>query len=201
MPDTTTAPGTDPGADPGAEKTSNKKWYVVHTYSGHERKVTDNLKRAIHANHLDEYFGQIHLSEEDRAEMRDGKKTITRRKTFPSYVFLEMEMNEQTRNLVLNIPGVTRFVGAGEKGEKPSPLPEAEVQQLLQRKEERRQPRQPGEAPFAVGDHVRVIDGPFTDFTGVVDDVNADRSKVKVMVSIFGRATPVELDFLQVQPV
>jgi transcriptional antiterminator NusG len=187
---------TDTSKAVGAEVVSNKKWYVVHTYSGHERKVTDNLRRAIHAHHLEDQFGQIHLSEEDRAEMRDGKKTITRRKTFPSYVFLEMEMNEQTRNLVLNIPGVTRFVGAGEKGEKPSPLPDSEVEGIL--KKEDRRVRAPGAAPFKAGDHVRVIDGPFTDFTGIVDDVNADRNKVKVMVSIFGRATPVELDFLQV---
>lgn len=186
---------------PTETATAQKRWYVVHTYSGHERKVTDNLKRAIHANHLDDSFGQIHLSEEDRAEMRDGKKTITRRKTFPSYVFLEMVMNEQTRNLVLTIPGVTRFVGTGDKGEKPSPLTDAEIENLLSRKEDRRAPRAPGAVPFKVGDHVRVTDGPFTDFTGVVDDVNADRSKVKVMVSIFGRATPVELDFLQVVPV
>src|ERR1041385_3211556 len=179
--------------------TGTKKWYVIHTYSGHERKVTENLKRAIHANHLEGHFGQIHLSEEDRAEMRDGKKTITRRKTFPSYVFLEMDMSEETRNLVLNIPGVTRFVGHGDRGEVPTPLPESEVESIL--KKEDRRVRQPGAAPFKVGDHVRVIDGPFTDFTGVVDDVNADRNKVKVMVSIFGRATPVELDFLQVTPV
>jgi transcriptional antiterminator NusG len=179
---------------------TRKRWYVVHTYSGHERKVTENLKRAIHAHHLEDSFGQIHLSEEDRAEMRDGKKTITRRKTFPSYVFLEMIMNEQTRTLVLNIPGVTRFVGHGDKGEVPSPLPESEVENILMKKEDRRA-RVPGAAPFKVGDHVRVIDGPFTEFTGVIDDVNADRNKVKVMVSIFGRATPVELDFLQVQPI
>ena len=178
---------------------SGKKWYVVHTFSGHERKVTDNLKRAIHANHLEDYFGQIHLSEEDKAEMRDGKKTITRRKTFPSYVFLEMEMNEQTRNLVLNIPGVTRFVGHGDKGEIPTPLPESEVDNIIKRGRVSSVP--PGASPFKVGDHVRVIDGPFTDFTGVVDDVNADRNTVKVMVSIFGRATPVELDFLQVTPI
>ena len=187
-------------ADAPATVQGRKRWYVVHTYSGHERKVTDNLKRAIHANHMEDSFGQIHLSEEDRAEMRDGKRTITRRKTFPSYIFLEMEMNEATKNLVLNIPGVTRFVGHGDKGEIPSPLPDTEVEGILMKKEDRRA-RVPGAAPFKVGDHVRVVDGPFNDFTGIIDDVNPDRNKVKVMVSIFGRATPVELDFLQVNPI
>ena len=118
-----------------------------------------------------------------------------------SFYFRQVLTSQLSRNLVLTIPGVTRFVGTGDKGEKPSPLTDAEIENLLSRKEDRRAPRAPGAVPFKSGDHVRVIDGPFTDFTGVVDDVNVDRSKVKVMVSIFGRATPVELDFLQVVPV
>jgi transcriptional antiterminator NusG len=130
--------------------------------------------------------------------MKDGKRITSKRKTFPSYVLVEMDLNQETRTLVQNVPGVTRFVGSGQD---PIPLRETEVKRVLGQLEAGGRAKGSAEVPFKSGEHVKVVDGPFTDFTGVVDEVNPERQKVKVMVSIFGRATPVELDFLQVQPV
>ena len=172
-------------------------WYVIHTYSGHENKVKNNLERTIQNAGLDESFGRIVVATEDIAEMKDGKRVVSRKKTFPSYVLIEMDMNAETRALVTGVTGVTRFVGSGQD---PVPLTEEEAQRLMGQIDEDR-PKEPMEVPYKVGEHVRVTDGPFTDFTGVVDEVNGERGKLKVMVSIFGRATPVELDFLQVSPV
>jgi transcriptional antiterminator NusG len=174
-----------------------KQWYVVHTYSGHENKVKVNLEKAIAAKGLEDKFGQILVATEDYAEMRDGKRTISRRKTFPSYVMVEMDMDEDTRHVVQSIPGVTRFVGSGAQA---TALKEIEVKRVLGQMEATKAKPVPT-VSFRVGDNVKVIDGPFSNFTGTVDEVNQERGKVKVMVSIFGRATPVELDFLQVQPV
>ena len=174
-----------------------KKLYVIHTYSGHENKVKQNLEKAIHSARMEDHFGQILVATEDFAEMKDGKRKISRRKTFPSYVMVEMEMNDETRHLVQNVPGVTRFVGSGQSA---VALKEGEVKRVLGQIEATKSKPVPT-VSFRVGDHVRVVDGPFSNFTGVVDEVNNERGKVKVMVSIFGRATPVELDFLQVQPV
>ena len=173
-----------------------KQWYVIHTYSGHENKVKSNLEKAIHAAGVEEKFGQILVATEDFAEMRDGKRTISRRKTFPSYVMLEMELDDETRHLVQSIPGVTRFIGSGQAA---TPLKENEVRRILGQMEATRSKPVPT-VSFHIGDLIKIIDGPFSNFTGTVDEVNPDRGKVKVMVSIFGRATPVELDFLQVQP-
>jgi transcriptional antiterminator NusG len=174
-----------------------KQWYVVHTYSGHENKVKVNLEKAITAKGLEDKFGQILVATEDYAEMRDGKRTISRRKTFPSYVMVEMDMDDDTRHVVQSIPGVTRFVGSGAGA---TALKEFEVKRVLGQMEATKAKPVPT-VSFRVGDNVKVIDGPFSNFTGTVDEVNQERGKVKVMVSIFGRATPVELDFLQVQPV
>jgi len=173
-----------------------KNWYVIHTYSGHENKVKSNLEKAIHSAGLEESFGQILVATEDFAEMRDGKRTISRRKTFPSYVMVEMEMDSNTRNLVQNVPGVTRFIGSGITA---TPLKENEVRRILGQMEATKSKPVPT-VSFRVVEHIKIIDGPFSNFTGQVDEVNLERGKVKVMVSIFGRATPVELDFLQVQP-
>lgn len=174
-----------------------KKWYVIHTYSGHENKVKANLERAIQYAQLQESFGEILVATENFAVLKNGKKTITRRKTFPGYVLVEMEMNEETKNLVTNIPGVTHFVG-DEKN--PTPLSEVEIARIRGQAVPERE-RVTAEVPFKVGESVKVIDGPFCDFVGTVDEINTDRGKVRVMVSIFGRATPVELDFLQVQTI
>jgi transcriptional antiterminator NusG len=171
---------------------------VVHTYSGHENKVKANLERAIASQAMQPNFGQVLVATEDFAEMKDGKKTITKRKTFPSYVLIEMDMSNETRHLVTNIPGVTGFVGTGRD---PLPLRVEEVRRVLGLDAEGKVAKPTPSVPFKIGEHVRVVDGPFSDFTGVVDEVNSERGKVKVMVSIFGRATPVELDFLQVQSI
>jgi transcriptional antiterminator NusG len=175
----------------------SKQWYVIHTYSGHENKVKVNLEKAILAKGLEDMFGQILVATEDYAEMRDGKRTISRRKTFPSYVMVEMDMDDDTRHIVQSIPGVTRFVGSGAGGRA---LKDFEVKRVLGQMEATKAKPVPT-VSFRVGDQVKVVDGPFSNFTGTVDEVNQERGKVKVMVSIFGRATPVELDFLQVQPV
>lgn len=175
----------------------DKRWYVVHTYSGHENKVKTNLERTIKNAGAEGKFGQILVAMEEVAEMRDGKRVINKRKTFPSYVLVEMTLDDETRALVANVPGVTRFIGSGQD---PVALTEGEVARILGQMDTTR-PKEPLEVPYKVGEHVKVTDGPFTDFTGVVDEINPERGKLKVMVSIFGRATPVELDFLQVKPV
>jgi transcriptional antiterminator NusG len=175
----------------------SKKWYVIHTYSGHENKVKNNLERAAKNAGVEDKFGRILVAMEDHAEMKDGQRVVTKRKTFPSYVLVEMELDAETQAIVAGVPGVTRFVGSGQE---PVPLGEEEVDRILGRLDTSK-PREPMEVPYKVGEHVKVTDGPFTDFTGVVDEVNGERGKLKVMVSIFGRATPVELDFLQVKPV
>jgi transcriptional antiterminator NusG len=173
-----------------------KHWFAIHTYSGHENKVKNNLERAIHNAAMEDRFGQILVAMEEHAEMRDGQRVVSKRKTFPSYVLLEMDLDSETQALVSSVPGVTRFVGTGQD---PLPLSEEEVNRILGRLDKSK-PREPAEVPYKIGEHVKVTDGPFTDFTGVVDEVNGERGKLKVMVSIFGRATPVELDFLQVKP-
>jgi transcription termination/antitermination protein NusG len=177
--------------------TMEKRWYVIHTYSGHENKVKTNLEKAIASAGLQEMFGQILVATEDYVEMKDGKRKTSKRKTFPSYVMIEMDLNNETRHLVQNVPGVTRFIGSGQSA---IALKENEVRRILGQIEQTRTKPVPT-VTFRVGDHVKVVDGPFSAFNGVVDEVNNERGKVKVMVSIFGRATPVELDFLQVQPV
>jgi transcriptional antiterminator NusG len=183
--------------DQKTETGTTKRWYVIHTYSGHENKVKTNLEKAIHAAGLEEHFGNILVATEDFVEMKDGKRKTSKRKTFPSYVMIEMELSDETRHLVQNVPGVTRFIGSGVGA---VALKENEVRRILGQMEATKSKPTPT-VSFRVGDHVRVVDGPFSAFNGVVDEVNAERGKVKVMVSIFGRATPVELDFLQVQPV
>ncbi|MGB2697177.1 MAG: transcription termination/antitermination protein NusG [Candidatus Zixiibacteriota bacterium] len=173
----------------------NKKWYVAHTYSGHEQKAKKYLESAVEAEGLQDKFGQILVPTESIAEMKQGKRSTKVRKFLPSYILIEMELDRNTQNLVTNSPGVTSFVGSGGK---PVPLRDTEIKRLL-KQVERGRTRDYEEIPFKVGDQVKVIDGPFTDFSGFVSEVNMEKKKLKVMVSIFGRPTPVELDFLQVQ--
>ena len=175
----------------------SKKWYVVHTYSGHEDKVRENLRKAIQAAALAEQFGEVLVAKEEFVEMKDGKRKTSKRKTFPSYVIIEMDLSDETRHLVQNVPGVTGFIGPNKTA---VPLKENEVRRVLGQMEQTKSRPAPN-VQFRVGDHVRVGDGPFNGFNGVVDEVNNERGKIKVMVIIFGRQTPVELDFLQVQPV
>jgi len=176
------------------EKSSKMKWYVIHTYSGRENKVKETIEKVIKGSGLEDKFGRVVVPTEEVAEMKKGKKKVTKRKLFPSYIIIEMEMTDETWSLIENVPGVTHFVGGGKK---PFPIPKKDLERILGRMEKRE-----GiipEVPFTLGEHVRVVDGPFADFTGVVDEINPERGKVKVLVSIFGRETPVELDFLQVK--
>jgi transcriptional antiterminator NusG len=190
-----TAKAEAPAAeDPGLPK----RWYVVHTYSGHENKVRENLQKMIRASVLEDHFGQIVVPTEEVAEMKKGKKTITTRKFFPSYILVEMHMTDESWHLVNDMPGVTGFVGASGSNTAPQPLSKPEVERILGRMDKEKETIIP-DIPFSLGEHIRIKDGPFSDFTGIVDEINAERGKLRVLVSIFGRETPVELDFLQVE--
>jgi transcriptional antiterminator NusG len=173
----------------------DKKWYVIHTYSGHEKKVKRFLENAVHNQGYEEQIEEILVPIEEVVEMRGGKKTVTDRKFLPSYVLIHMELNRDTQTLVTSTPGVTSFVSSGAI---PQPLKESEIEQIRGHMNHGKA-KKSAEVPFRVGDAVKVIDGPFSDFSGVVNEVNVERGKLKVMVSIFGRSTPVELDFLQVK--
>ena len=172
-----------------------KKWYAVHVLSGHKQKVKAYLENEIRTHGLEHKFGEILVPAEQITEMREGKKRTRTRVFFPGYILINMVLDKETQHLVLNVPGVTNFVGAKNR---PVPLQPHEVERILGRVDRTRE-RAAMAVPFRVGDPVRVVDGPFTDFTGYVEEVNEEKNKVKVMVSIFGRATPVELDFLQVE--
>lgn len=186
----------EPNAAAQAEvSTRPMRWYVVHTYSGHENKVRENIQKMINASNIKDSFGQIVVPTEEVAEMKKGKKTITTRKFFPSYILIEMHMSDEAFHLVSDLPGVTGFVGTSTG---PQPLSKAEVERILGRMDKERQTIIP-EIPFTMGEHIRIKDGPFSDFTGVIDEINVERGKLRVLVSIFGRETPVELDFLQVE--
>lgn len=172
-----------------------KRWYAVHTYSGHEQKAKRYLQSSIDTRGLQDYFGDILIPTEEVTEMKQGRRTSTTKKFLPSYILVEVELTKQTQDLVVSTPGITNFVGS--KG-KPTPLRPDEVQRVVGQID-RSRTVEPTESPFQAGDLVKVIDGPFSDFSGSVSEVNMERRKVKVMVSIFGRPTPVELDFLQVE--
>ncbi|MCP4634693.1 MAG: transcription termination/antitermination factor NusG [candidate division Zixibacteria bacterium] len=172
------------------------KWYVAHTYSGHEKKAKQYLESAAEASNLKECFGQIVVPTEEIVEMKQGKRSTSVRKFLPSYILIEMDLNKETQHLVTNSPGITNFVGSGGN---PTPLREKEVERILSQMDKTRA-RENLDVPYRVGESVKVIDGPFADFSGSISDINLERKKIKVMVSIFGRPTPVELDFLQVQP-
>jgi transcriptional antiterminator NusG len=183
--------------DAADKPTLPMRWYVVHTYSGHENKVRENIQKMINASSIREHFGQIVVPTEEVAEMKKGKKTITTRKFFPSYILIEMHMSDEAFHLVNDLPGVTGFVGTSSG---PQPLTKPEVERILGRMDKEKQTIIP-EIPFTLGEHIRIKDGPFSDFTGVIDEINAERGKLRVLVSIFGRETPVELDFLQVETI
>ena len=172
-----------------------KRWYVLHTYSGHENKVKKYLDNAISNAGMEDRISRVVIPTEEVVEMKNGKKTTQVKKFLPSYVLVEMEMAKDTWHLVTSTPGVTSFVGTGKK---PQPLRESEVTHILGQID-RGSSTETVEVPFQLGDKVKVIDGPFSDFTGVVDEISPEKSKIKVMVGIFGRSTPVELDVLQVE--
>lgn len=175
-----------------ADSSALGKWYVVHTYSGHENKVAATLKQKIKASGFEDKIFEIMVPTQEKIEVREGKKMTLQEKIFPGYILVKMILNDESWHAVRSTPGVTSFVGTGNK---PTPLVDSEVN-AIQRFSELEAPTY--KASFTLGEAVRIVDGPFAEFLGTVDEINEEKGKVKVLVSIFGRETPVELDFLQV---
>jgi transcriptional antiterminator NusG len=185
---------TEPPAEPELPL-STKKWFILHTYSGFEEKVKESLLTRGQAFGFGDQIGQILIPKEDVIELRNGKKVTTKRLVYPGYVLVEMEMNDDLWHRVMETPRVTGFLGGGKV---PTPLTADEVNSILYRQAtaaERPRPKM----TFEKNETVRIVDGPFTNFSGKVDEVNFERNTLRVLVTIFGRATPVELDFLQVE--
>jgi transcriptional antiterminator NusG len=172
-------------------------WYVVHTYSGYENKAKLALEERVRAAKKTEQFGEIIVPEENVVELVKGQKKTTKRRFFPGYILVKMVLTDETWHIVKNTPKITGFVGDKLR---PVPVPESDVQKMTNRIAEGQVKPRP-RISFSEGENVRVIDGPFSNFNGVVEDVNPDKGKVKVLVSIFGRSTPVELDFIQVEKI
>jgi transcriptional antiterminator NusG len=190
------APGTQSGAgEEGATGASPElKWYIVHTYSGHENKARLTLLERVRNASLTEFFGEVLVPTESVMEMVKGQRRTTTRKFFPGYMFVQMVMDDRTFHLVKNTPKITGFLG----GTKPTPVPAREITGVQSSMTEgKAKPK--AKVVFEAGDTVRVVDGPFANFSATVEEVKPDKQKVKVLVSIFGRATPVELDFTQVE--
>lgn len=171
----------------------DKNWYVVHTYSGFEEKVRDAIEDKVKRKGLEDKISRVLIPTERVVELKSGKKKEMDRKFYPGYILVEMVLDDETWHLIRSIPRVTGFVG----GTKPLALPEEEVEIVLQQLE--RAPQQPPKTQYQRGENVRIIDGPFANFIGVVDEIDIDHGRLKVMVSIFGRQTPVELSFYQVE--
>jgi len=174
----------------------SKKWYVVHAYSGFEKTVQRTLTERITRAGMQEQFGRILVPVEEVVEMKSGQKNISERKFFPGYVLVEMDMTDESWHLVKSTPKVTGFIGGTST--RPTPISEKEVQNILHQIQEGVEKPRP-KVLFENGEMVRVKEGPFTDFNGTVEDVNYDKNKIRVAVTIFGRSTPVELDFGQVE--
>ncbi len=185
--------GVEASPAPAAEVDDGRKWYVVHCYSGYENKVRHNLEQRIETMGMKDKIFDVVVPTEEEIEVKDGKRRTVERRVFPGYILVQMILTEDSWYVVRNTPGVTGFVGMGNE---PTPLRPEEVAQIVKRME--------AEAPrvkvtYKPGQKVRIIDGPFNDFIGTVADLDMERAKVRVMVSFFGRETPVELDFLQVE--
>ena len=176
----------------------SKRWYVVHAYSGMEKSVARALQDRVERAGMQEQFGKILVPTEEVVEMKNGQRTISERRFFPGYVLVEMEMNDDTWHLVKNTGKVTGFVGGS--GHKPTPISEKEVDKIMSQMQEGVEKPKP-KTLFEVGEMIRVREGPFTDFNGNVEEVNYEKSRLRVSVTIFGRATPVELEFGQVEKV
>jgi transcriptional antiterminator NusG len=170
-----------------------KQWYIVHTYSGYEERVKSALEQRVKFMDAEDKIFQIVIPTEDEIEIRSGQRRTVTKKVFPGYVLVEMRMNDDSWNVVRNTPGITGFVGGGNK---PTPIAEEEVNAILKQMVEGSPQVKVG---FRKGESVRVVDGPFTDFVGLVDEINMGKGKVKVLLTLFGRETSVELDFLQVE--
>ncbi|MEJ7136813.1 transcription termination/antitermination protein NusG [Amphibiibacter pelophylacis] len=186
-----------PGAVPSAT-VPTLKWYVVHAYSGMEKAVERNLRERIERAGMQDRFGRILVPTEEVVELKNGKKSVTERRFFPGYVLVEMHMDDDSWHLVKNTSKVTGFVGGVRN--RPAPISQAEVNKIVNQMQEGAEKPRP-KVEWTTGEVVRVKEGPFADFNGTVEDVNYEKSKVRVAVTIFGRATPVELDFGQVEKV
>ncbi len=175
-----------------------KNWYVVHTYSGYENKVKANLEKRVESMGMTDKIFRVVVPEEEETEIKNGKKKVVKRKVFPGYVLVELVMTDDSWYVVRNTPGVTGFVGSAGSGSKPTPLLPEEVTQLLKRMgvEEKRV-----DANYEIGETVRVKEGPFANFTGNIEEMDKDKAKLKVLVNMFGRDTPVELDFSQIDKI
>ncbi len=174
-----------------------QRWYIVHVYSGFEKKVAQSLREQAQSKGMGELFEEILVPTEEVVKMRRGQKISSERKFFPGYVLAKMEMTDESYHLVKNTPKVTGFLGTGHK---PSPITEAEADRILRQVQEGVERPKPS-ITFEIGEQVRVCDGPFTSFNGLVEDVDEERTRLKVAVSIFGRPTPVELEYSQVEKV
>jgi transcriptional antiterminator NusG len=173
-------------------KKSNGKWYILNTYSGHEKKVANLIELRVKANDLEDQVEEVVVPTQDKIVVNQGKKRTVEEKIFPGYVLIKMVINDQTWRIVRNTEGVTGFVGTSKK---PTPLSETEVEGIMNFMDVKQAAYQPS---FSVGDAVKVLDGPFKDFVGSISEINEDKGQVKVLLSIFGRETPIVLDFLQV---
>ena len=174
-------------------KNPNSRWYVIHTYSGYENKVKTNLEHRVTSMDMADKIFRVVVPTEEEVEIKNGQRRTVQKKIFPGYVLVEMVLEDDSWYVVRNTPGVTSFVGSGNT---PTPLPESEVQAILrQMREEKPQVR----VTYKKGDRVKIIDGPFAEFMGTIDEVQEEKTKLRVLVSMFGRETPVELDFLQVE--
>jgi transcriptional antiterminator NusG len=188
-------PATQDTDAPDEEPEDERRWYVVHCYSGYENKVRHAIEQRIETMSMENKIFDVIVPTEEEIEIKDGKRRTVERRVFPGYILVQMIMDEDSWYVVRNTPGVTGFVGMGNK---PTPLREEEVNQIMRRME--------SEAPivkvsFKPGEKVRIVDGPFNDIIGIVGEIDTERTKVRVMVSFFGRDTPVELDFLQVEKI
>jgi transcriptional antiterminator NusG len=187
---------SEASATSAPEPAAAMDWYIVHTYSGFEDRVVQELTNRIKALGMETHFGEIRVPKETVVEMKSGKRRNVERKFFPGYVLVQMEMSDETWHLVRNTPKVTGFVGGSSKA--PVPLTQEEVDAILHHSAESREKPKPRYG-YERGEQVKITDGPFKEFTGTVDEINLERSTLRVLVTIFGRPTPVELEFVQVQ--
>ncbi len=178
-----------------APRDTEFRWYIIHTYSGFEDRVQETLRQRAEALGMSGDFGEIRIPTETVVELKGGKKRETQRKFFPGYILVQMKMSDAAWHVVRNTPKVTGFIGTGKK---PTPLSQGEVDMILEQVVSAKEKPKP-KYVFEKGEPVKIVDGPFSNFSGVVEEVNLDRNTLKVMVTIFGRQTPVELEFLQVQ--
>jgi len=179
------------------EKKVGLKWYIVHTYSGFENKVKLNLEERVRTLKQDDYFGQVLVPTEQVVELKKGQKKTSSRKFYPGYIMVQMALDKETWHTVRNTAKVTGFLGGGDK---PYPVPDEEAERIIRQMEEGIEKPKPRYS-FEEGDEVRVVDGPFSNFQGTVEEIKPDKEKLRVLITIFGRATPVELDFIQVNKI